>query len=52
MFARGVQRPPGSFFLGLLAVTFTIVAANSSLVAPGLFTITLSDVYTNTENLP
>jgi hypothetical protein len=32
-------------------VTFTIVAADSSLVAPGLFSITLSDGYNNTGNL-
>ncbi len=32
-------------------VTFTIVAVDSSLVAPGLFTITLSDGYTNTGSL-
>jgi hypothetical protein len=32
-------------------VTFTIVAADSSLVAPGLFTITISDGYSNTGNL-
>jgi hypothetical protein len=34
-----------------LPVTFTIVAADSSLAAPGLFTITLSDGYSNTGNL-
>jgi hypothetical protein len=34
-----------------LQVTFTIVAADSSLVAPGLFTITLSDGYNNSGNL-
>jgi hypothetical protein len=32
-------------------VTFTVVAVDSSLVAPGMFTITLSDGYTNTGNL-
>ena len=32
-------------------VTFTIVAADSSLAAPGLFTITLSDGYSNTGSL-
>jgi hypothetical protein len=34
-----------------LAVTFTIVAADSSLAAPGLFSITLSDGYSNTGSL-
>jgi len=34
-----------------LAVAFTIVAVDSSLVPPGLFSITLSDGYTNTGNL-
>lgn len=34
-----------------LAVTFTIVASDSSLVPPGVFSITLSDGYTNTGNL-
>jgi hypothetical protein len=34
-----------------LQVTFTIVAADSSLVAPGLFSITLSDGYNNSGNL-
>ena len=34
-----------------LPVTFTIVAADSSLAAPGLFSITLSDGYTNSGNL-
>ena len=32
-------------------VTFTIVAADSSLAAPGLFSITLSDGYNNSGNL-
>src|ERR1700716_1309121 len=32
-------------------VTFTIVAADSSLAAPGLFSITLSDGYKNSGNL-
>jgi hypothetical protein len=32
-------------------VTFTIVAADSSLAAPGLFSITLSDGYNNNGNL-
>ncbi len=32
-------------------VTFTIVAADSTLAPPGLFTITLSDGYTNTSTL-
>jgi hypothetical protein len=32
-------------------VAFTIVAVDSSLLPPGLFTITLSDGYTNTGNL-
>jgi hypothetical protein len=32
-------------------VAFTIVAADSSLAAPGLFSITLSDGYNNTGNL-
>jgi hypothetical protein len=34
-----------------LPVAFTIVAVDSSLVPPGLFTITLSDGYSNTGNL-
>lgn len=34
-----------------LLVAFTIVAADSSLVPPGLFSITLSDGYTNSGNL-
>ena len=34
-----------------LPVTFTIVAADSSLAAPGLFSITLSDGYSNSGNL-
>jgi hypothetical protein len=34
-----------------LPVTFTMVAVDSSLVPPGLFSITLSDGYTNTGNL-
>jgi hypothetical protein len=34
-----------------LPVTFTIVAADSSLAARGLFSITLSDGYTNSGNL-
>jgi hypothetical protein len=34
-----------------LPVAFTIVAVDSSLVPPGLFSITLSDGYTNTGNL-
>src|SRR6202795_5093779 len=33
------------------SVTFTIVAADSSLAAPGLFSITLSDGYNNSGNL-
>src|SRR5712672_2949095 len=33
------------------AVTFTIVAADSSLAAPGLFSITLSDGYSDSGNL-
>jgi len=33
------------------SVAFTIVAVDSSLVPPGLFSITLSDGYTNTGNL-
>src|SRR5258708_39200325 len=32
-------------------VAFTIVAADRSLAAPGLFTITLSDGYSNSGNL-
>jgi hypothetical protein len=32
-------------------VTFTIVAADSSLAAPGLFSMTLSDGYNNSGNL-
>jgi hypothetical protein len=32
-------------------VTFTISAVDSSLVAPGLFSITLSDGYSNSGNL-
>jgi hypothetical protein len=32
-------------------VAFTIVAADSSLVAPGMFSITLSDGYSNSGNL-
>src|SRR5216683_2290577 len=32
-------------------VTFTIVAADSSLAAPGLFSVTLSDSYNNSGNL-
>jgi hypothetical protein len=34
-----------------LPVAFTIVAVDSSLVPPGMFTITLSDGYTNTGSL-
>ena len=34
-----------------LPVTFTIVAVDSSLVPPGLFSITLSDGYSNSGNL-
>src|SRR6266705_3050667 len=34
-----------------LRVTFTIIAADSSLAAPGLFSITLSDAYNNSGNL-
>ena len=34
-----------------LPVTFTILAADSSLAAPGLFSITLSDTYSNSGNL-
>ena len=34
-----------------LPVTFTIIAADSSLAAPGLFSITLSDTYSNSGNL-
>jgi hypothetical protein len=34
-----------------LPVAFTIVAVDSSLVPPGLFSITLSDGYTNSGNL-
>jgi hypothetical protein len=34
-----------------LAVAFTIVAADSSLAPPGLFTITLGDGYSNSGNL-
>jgi hypothetical protein len=34
-----------------LPVAFTIVAVDSSLVPPGLFSVTLSDGYTNTGNL-
>jgi hypothetical protein len=34
-----------------LSVAFTIVAVDSSLVPPGVFSITLSDGYTNTGNL-
>ena len=34
-----------------LPVTFTIVAADSSLSAPGLFSITLSDGYSKSGNL-
>ena len=34
-----------------LAVTFTIVAADSSLAAPGLFSISLSDGYSNSGSL-
>ena len=33
------------------AVTYTIVAADSSLTPPGLFSITLSDGYNNSSNL-
>src|SRR5437588_562783 len=33
------------------SVAFTIVAVDSSLLPPGLFTITLSDGYTNTGSL-
>src|SRR5260370_40956693 len=33
------------------SVAFTIVAVDSSLLPPGLFTITLSDGYTNTGTL-
>jgi hypothetical protein len=33
------------------AVTYTIVAADSSLAPPGLFSITLSDGYNNSSNL-
>ncbi len=33
------------------AVTFTIVAADSSLAPPGLFSITLNDGYSNSGNL-
>jgi len=34
-----------------LPVAFTIVAVDSTLVPPGLFSITLSDGYSNTGNL-
>ncbi len=34
-----------------LPVAFTIVAADSSLVPPGMFSITLSDGYRNSGNL-
>src|SRR5256885_10970528 len=34
-----------------LPVTFTIIAADSFLAAPGLFSITLSDTYSNSGNL-
>jgi hypothetical protein len=34
-----------------LPVTFTVVAVDSSLVPPGLFSITLSDGYSNSGNL-
>jgi hypothetical protein len=34
-----------------LSVAFTIVAADSSLAAPGMFSITLSDGYSNSGNL-
>ena len=34
-----------------LPVAFTIVAVDSSLVPPGMFSITLSNVYTNSGNL-
>jgi len=34
-----------------IAVAFTIVAVDSSLVPPGLFSITLSDGYTNSGHL-
>jgi hypothetical protein len=34
-----------------LPVAFTLVAVDSSLVPPGLFSITLSDGYTNSGNL-
>ena len=34
-----------------LTVAFTIVAADSALVAPGMFSIALSDGYTNSANL-
>ena len=34
-----------------LPVAFTIVAVDSSLVPPGLFSITLSDGYSNSGNL-
>jgi hypothetical protein len=32
-------------------VAFTILAVDSGLVAPGMFSITLSDGYTNSANL-
>jgi hypothetical protein len=34
-----------------LPVTFTIIAVDSSLASPGMFSITLSDAYTNSGNL-
>ena len=34
-----------------LPVAFTIVAVDSSLVPPGMFSITLSDGYSNSGNL-
>jgi hypothetical protein len=34
-----------------LPVAFTIVAVDSSLVPPGLFSITLSNGYSNSNNL-
>ena len=34
-----------------LPVAFTILAADSTLAPPGLFSITLSDGYTNSGNL-
>ncbi len=41
----------GSGTNGGLPVTFTIIAADSSLVAPGAFSITLSDGYSNSGGL-